>query len=421
MIRIGQRQFEVPLWLWVAVPLASVIYVVSGANVLLPRFGVPDETFYLIVRRCGTAVLTSFLIADLARRARLPWYDLIILGLASFAASSLSIDVLTTVVRETPGSIAGFVIRTAGSVEPGSVGAFLLTLVRIVVPLGCGLILALLLTIASRYLLGLPLRGDNARSEFRANLGGAYVWLAIGIVGYGAIRSVWSLGFVPRWLPFAAASLGVLAALAVQLWLAHRARRDEFNPRHGLKVGALAVACALAWFYSPGVFGQAGFKLMNNQVRPALRALHILPTPDIAVAGYRLDVPYHDVEVRKGLAMPDGATSFVSVPLPDEYGLSSRSRNPQVQIVRRDITQREMIRFFWFDSRKELAEMQAARRGEDAVVRVPLGPIAGLAFRSDEYPLVDVKLIGFDAAVSTETAEQALRRFLRERLQRVDG
>jgi hypothetical protein len=47
--------------------------------------------------------------------------------------------------------------------------------------------------------------------------------------------------------------------------------------------------------------------------------------------------------------------------------------------------------------------------------------IAGLAFRSDEYPLVDVRLVGFDAAVPTETAEQALRRFLRERLQRVSG
>ena len=119
--------------------------------------------------------------------------------------------------------------------------------------------------------------------------------------------------------------------------------------------------------------------------------------------------------------MPDGATSFVVVPLPDAYGLSSISRNPQVHIARRDITLREMTRFFWFDSRKELGEMQAARRGEDAVVRVPLGVIAGLAFRSDEYPLVDVRLIGFDAAVPTEAAEQALRRFLRERLQRVSG
>jgi hypothetical protein len=78
MIRIGQRQFEVPLWLWVAVPLVSAIYAVSGANVLLPRFGVPDETFFLIVRRCATAALTGFLIADLARRTRVPWYDLII-------------------------------------------------------------------------------------------------------------------------------------------------------------------------------------------------------------------------------------------------------------------------------------------------------------------------------------------------------
>jgi hypothetical protein len=243
------------------------------------------------VRRCATAALAGFLIADLARRARLPWYDLIVLGLASFAAASLSIDWLTTVVRETTGSVAGFVISISGSVEPGSVGAFLLTVGRIVVPLCCGLILALLLTIASRYLLGLPLRAMDARREFRANLGGAYIWLAIGIVGYGAIRSVWTLGSVPRWLPFSAASLGVLAALAVQLWLAHRVRREERNPRHSLKVGALAAACAFAWFYSPGIFGQTGFRVMNNQVRPALRALHVLPTPDIAVAGYRVDVP----------------------------------------------------------------------------------------------------------------------------------
>ena len=421
MIRIGQRQFEVPLWLWVAVPLAWVIYAISGADVLLPRFGVPDETFFLTVRRCATAALAGFLIADLARRARLPWYDLIVLGLASFAASSLSIDWLTTVVRETTGNVAGFVISIAGSVEPGSVGAFLLTVVRIVVPLCCGLILALLLTIASRYLLGLPLRASEFKREFWANLGGAYVWLAIGIVGYGAIRSAWMLGPGPRWLPFTAASLGVLGALAVQLRLAHRARREERNPRHSLKVGALAAACAFAWSYSPGIFGQTGFRFMNNQVRPALRALYILPTPVIAVAGYRVDVPYHDVKVFNGPAMPDGATSFVVVPLPDEYGLTSTGHNPQVHIARRDITSREMTRFFWFDSRKELGEMQAARAGKDAVVRVPLGVIAGLAFRSDEYPLVDVRLVGFDAAVATETAEQALRRFLRERLQRVSG
>lgn len=423
MIRIGQRQFEVPLWLWGALPLASAIYAVYGIDFFLLRFGVPDpgETFFLTVRRCATAALTGFLIADLARRARLPWYDLIVLGLASFAAASLSIDWLTTVVRETPGSVAGFVIGIAGSVDPGTVGAFLLTVVRIAVPLCCGLILALLLTIASRYLLGLPLRTADTRREFQANLVGAYVWLAIGIVGYGAIRSAWTLGPLPRWLPHTAASLGVLAALAVQLWLAHRVRRDELNPRHGLKVGALAAACAFAWFYSAGIFGHTGFRLMNNQVRPALRALHVLPTPDIAVAGYRVNVPYHDVNVVKGPAMSDGATSFVVVPLPDEYGLNSISRNPQVHITRRDITFREMTRFFWFDSRKELGEMQAARRGDDAVVRVPLGVIDGLAFRSDEYPLVDVGLVGFDAAVPTETAEQALRRFLRERLQRESG
>ena len=368
MIRIGQRQFEIPVWLWVAVPLALMIYALSGASVLLPRFGVPDETFSLIVQRCATAALTGFLIADLARRARLPWYDLIVLGLASFAVSSLSIEWLATMLRETPESVAGHVISIAGSV-----GAFLFLIVRIVVPLFCGLILALLITIASRYLLGLPLRSGDTGPEFRANLGGAYVWLAIVIVGYSAIRSIWMLGPGPRWLPFAAASLGGLTALAVQLRLAHRVRRDEFNHRQSLKVGVLAAVCAFVWFFSPGIFGHTGFRLMNEQVRPALRTLYLLPTPDIAVAGYRVRVPYHDVKVFIGPAMPDGATSFVVVPLPDAYGLSSISRNPQVHISRRDITLREMTRFFWFDSRKELGEMQAARRGEDAVVRVPLG------------------------------------------------
>jgi len=271
MIRIGQRQFEVPLWLWVAVPLALVIYAASGANVLLPRFGVPDLTFSLIVQRCATAALTGFLIADLARRARLPWYDLIILGLASFAVSSLSIDWLATMVRETPESVGGHIVSIAGSVEPGTVGAFLFLVVRVVVPLFCGLVLALLITMASRYLLGLPVRSGDTGPEFRANLGGAYVWLAIVIVGYSAIRSVWTLGPGPRWLPFVAASLGVLTALAVQLRLAHHVRRDEFNHRQSLKVGVLAAVCAFAWFFNPGIFGYTGF-------------LPILQLPDIVSA-----------------------------------------------------------------------------------------------------------------------------------------
>jgi hypothetical protein len=118
--------------------------------------------------------------------------------------------------------------------------------------------------------------------------------------------------------------------------------------------------------------------------------------------------------------MPDGETSYVKVPLPDGYGLTSARRNPHVSISRRDITPREMSRGFWFDSRKELGEMQAAQPGKDAVVRVPFGVIDGLAFRSDGYPLVDIRLIGFDAAVSTEAAEQALRRFLQERVRRVE-
>lgn len=427
MIRIGPRQFEVPMWLWVAVPLAWAIYAAYGSIIYLRIANLPDGYFLLTMKLGAGGALAGFIFSDLARRSILPWYDLIVLAVASFAALSLAIDWLVVAVGEVPRVVAGVAIRAAMSIGVEFNGARLLFAINTIVLIGCGLILALLLTLASRYLLGLPWWAADTRREFQANLVGAYVWLTIAFGGYLAIRFAYQLPLghpasaVPRWLPVAGACLSAIAALTVQLWLAHRVRRQERNPRHSLKIGALAAACVVAWFYSPGIFGHAGLKLMNNQVRPALRALHILPTPDIAVAGYRVDVPYHEVGVFMGPAMPDGATSFVVVPLPDEYGLSSSSRNPQVHIARRDITLREMTRFFWFDSRKELGEMQATRRGEIAVVRVPLGAIAALAFRSDEYPLVDVKLIGFDAAVPTEAAEQALRRFLRERLQRVSG
>ena len=262
-----------------AVPLALVIYALSGANVLLPRrFGVPDETFSLIVQRCATAALTGFLIADLARRASLPWYDLIVLGLASFAVSSLSIDWLATMVREAPGSVAGHVISIAGSVEPGSVGAFLFLIVRIVVPLFCGLILALLITIASRYLLGLPLRSGDTGPEFRANLGGAYVWLAIVIVGHSAIRSIWTLGPGPRWLPFAAASLGGLTALAVQLRLAHRVRHDEFNHRQSLKGGGARGGLRLRMVLQPRHI--RSHWLQAHERAGSSRAPHTVPSAD---------------------------------------------------------------------------------------------------------------------------------------------
>jgi hypothetical protein len=61
-----------------------------------------------------------------------------------------------------------------------------------------------------------------------------------------------------------------------------------------------------------------------------------------------------------------------------------------------------------------------AEPGKDAVVRFA-GPRGSIGLRSDDYPEVDIQLGDFDPAVSTETAEQAVRGFLRERLQRVSG
>jgi hypothetical protein len=64
--------------------------------------------------------------------------------------------------------------------------------------------------------------------------------------------------------------------------------------------------------------------------------------------------------------------------------------------------------------------MKAAEPGNDAVVRFA-GPRGAIGLRSDDYPEIDIQLTDFDSIVSTEVAEQALRRFLRERLQRVSG
>src|SRR5262249_54153366 len=104
---------------------------------------------------------------------------------------------------------------------------------------------------------------------------------------------------------------------------------------------------------------------------------------------------------------------------PEEYGLGGEKFTPRVTMFRRDITLRQTSTW-WTDRRKLLEDAKAAEPGKDAVVRFP-GPRSSIGLRSDDYPDVDIQLADFDPAVSTEVAEQALRRFLRERLQRVSG
>jgi hypothetical protein len=415
MIRVGQRELEVPVWMWAAVPFAFVGLAVHEST-RYGGIGTEGDVYYLhIVTQCALASVAGFLLMDLMRRARTPWYGLPFLLMASFAASTIAIGWLNGAMRELVAVVVGAAITAAAG--RGGTGAAGLLLIGITVgtPLVASALLTLLFTLASRFLAGLPLWSRDARRELRANLGAMVLWLFIAFGGYVAIR----LSFVPRWLPVAAASLAAFLVTAVHLALAARARRNELNERQRLKIWLLAAVCGAAFVHSPSLFGFTGHRLMYDHIRPMLRSAHLLPSPEIVIANYRINVPFHDYKTNKGAPMPDGKPSYLGVILPDEYGLSSERFIPRVTIYRRDITLQQTSTW-WTDRRKLLENAQAAEPGKDAVIRFA-GPRGSIGLRSDDYPEVDIQLGDFDPAVSTETAEQAMRSFLRERLQRVSG
>lgn len=423
MIRIGQRELEVPVWMWAAVPFAFIAFAIQEAT----RFGglgtAPDVYYLHIITQCAVASVAGFLLMDLMRRARTPWYGLPLLLMASFAASTLAIAWLNGSMRELMAVVVGAAITAAAG--RGGMGAAGLLLMGITVgaPLIAATLLTLMLTLASRFLAGLPLWSQDARRDLRANLGAMVLWLVVAFGGYIAIRSSFGLALgysgaaVPRWLPVVAAVLAAMLATAAHLALARRARRNELNERHGLKVWLLAVVCVAAFFYSPTLFGLTAYRFMYDQIRPMLRSVHLLPTPILSVGSYVVDVPFHDFKTKLGKAMPDGKPSYAYAPLPSEYGLTSETRRPVVFIYRRDITGQETSNV-WIDQRKALEERQAKEPGRDAVIRAP-GPRGPLGLRSDQYPDVDFMLGDLDASVSSDIAEQALRRFIREHLRRV--
>ena len=112
----------------------------------------------------------------------------------------------------------------------------------------------------------------------------------------------------------------------------------------------------------------------------------MLPTPEISIATYVVDVPFHDNRTKQGEPMPDGKPSYAYATLPNEYGLTS-TNSVRVFICRRDITLQETSNV-WTDHRKPLEEKQAKEPGKDAVIRFP-GPRGPLGILSDQYPDVD--------------------------------
>ena len=101
----------------------------------------------------------------------------------------------------------------------------------------------------------MPLWSRDARRELWANLGAMVLWLIVAFGGYIAIRSssVW------HWIPLPLCRTGCLSSppsaavlvTSAHLVLAPRARRNELNERHGLKIWLLAAISFAAYFYSP--------------------------------------------------------------------------------------------------------------------------------------------------------------------------
>ena len=424
MIRIGQRELEVPVWMWAAVPFAFVA-LAAHESTKYGGIGTEPDVYYLrIVTQCAVASIAGFLLMDLMRRARTPWYGLPFLLMASFAASTIAIGWLSGAMQELVAVVVGAAITAAGGRGGSGAAGLLLIGITVGTPLVATVLLTLLFTLVSRFLAGLSLWSRDARRELRANLGAMVLWLVVAFGGYIAIRSSFGLarGFSaaaagPRWVPVGAAIVAAALATAVHLALARRARRGEVIERHGLKVWLLAAICMAAFFYNASLYGFTAYRFMQDQVRPALRALHVLPTPVLSIASYVLDVPYHDNRTKLGKAMPDGKASYAYAPLPSEYGLSSDKLRPTVFVYRRDITLQETSTN-WIDRRKAIEEKQAKDPGKDAVIRSP-GPRGPLALRSDQYPDVDFMLGDLDASIASDVAEQALRRFIREHLRRV--
>lgn len=429
MVRLGRREFDVPLWLWAAFPLAAVVYATYDYVSLIYRyrsygFGEPDRSFVAMMAQLGTAYLAAFLLADTARRARTPWYGLPLIYVASIAAAAL---VVAQGINRSFEGVAQFVvgaaISLAASTRGAGGGAFVLIVITAVVPILLAIGAALFVTIASRLVAGLPLHTRGAWRECWSNLCGAAAWMMIAVGGYLAIRFGYGLpngisrAVVPAWLPYVGAGCGALAATALHLWLVCRGRRREGATQGQLRIWLLAALCVLALVYNPYLLGRTGANIYYDHVMPALRAVHLLPTPVIAIAGYKIDIPFHDRDVGQGAPHPTGGATFVTAFLPAEYGLAVGQRRPRIAIYRRDVTV-DHLNPAWEQRRRALAAAQAQKPGQDAFIRSQT-VVPALALRTDAFPELDFELSSFAPAASWETVEETLRRFVQERVRRI--
>lgn len=431
MIRMGTREWTVPLWLWAAVPLAFMLYVgldigLSSRPTLINLQG-PDVRYLSFFKQLTIASVAGFLLIDLARRSRMPWYGVPLVLLASIAGMAFVANSIGNSLEATSRFAVGLAITAAGSrASADGLGIALWGgMAAAVFVLAASA--ALVITLASRPIAGLPLLTRDVFRDFWVNLAGAFLWIAVAIGGYLAIRFGFRLGHgypasaVPRWLPFASACIAALVATALHLGLAYRRQRRESAAPGAVRLWLLLIVCIAAFMYKPDILGWNTFRAYHDYVRPALRAVHLLPTPALVVGGYKIDVPFHDTQILRNGELADGSSAWISVKLPPEYGLVSAkypASRPSVMIFRRDITLQHTSQH-WLSRRKALDDAQAKQPGEDAVVQADSPTWRSLVLRMAEFPGVDFQLGSFGAEHDWEAAAQALRRFVRERVKPV--
>jgi hypothetical protein len=245
MISAGRRDFPIPLG-FVLYALIDINASVRSALIVLRD---ADARYLALLRQLAVAAVAGFLLIDIARRSRTPWYALPPLLLVSFVGIAFIVDWISSSLVSTIQALVGAAITAAaGRGGSGGLGLAMFGVVAVaLLVLATGA--ALLVTLASRLVSGLPLWTRDSLRDFGTHLAGAMAWLTIAVGGYLSIRFGYRLqwGFsassVPSWLPLTAALAGTVAATGLYLVFAYRSRRKQSAvPR---RPAALAPACAV--------------------------------------------------------------------------------------------------------------------------------------------------------------------------------
>jgi hypothetical protein len=441
MIRFGAREYMIPTWLRVALPLAAVGYVAVdlawhfSTSPVSAVVQTADEFPYASAR-FASAYLAAFLVVDIASRSRTPWYGLLLLILlAHLVAAFVVADMIVQPLRWLSTLIVGAAVIAAAAPRGPSGGEVLAFAsgALAIVPASAALA-ALFVTLVSRMAAGLSLLAREARRAFWANLAAAMVWLPVGLAGSAALRTLGPN--ISPWVVLSAALLLALAAIYLHLLMVRRIRREQ--PLHDgrFRTWLAAAFCSSALillaldpiqFFSLGMMmpGYARpvlptvFGLYIDRVRPAFRAIGILPTPVLAVAGYRVDVPFDDRTTMVEPAEAAGGYDVVRVTLPADYGVTTAEHVPSVAILRSAAILPSDL--FWSERHLDLEQAaSAAQPGQDVVLRRESAFGRDVGLRSSAYPEVEFWLRSVDPAISWAVAERALHRFLQERLRRAN-